>query len=266
MTNNQLVYLDEDDWKLHHHRSLFYNNGSARCNETMLLLEQLILDVPKRTKIYYKNHIRLDCTRENLSLTPFEMMQSDKSADYKGVEFRKRPHRLAILDREGWYAVTMLYNKEQIAGPFKTDKEAAEAYNLITGTETNKVEPFKPTGGRQLESVIQKDIVKFLTLRGWLVHETNMNHMEQGWPDLNAMHPKYGVRFIDVKRKERWIITPAQQQDWPMMHQFGFGPYIMTGANEAEYQKLFGPPNYMDYFSFTGDNTRDIMNIFRGKT
>ena len=75
-----------------------------------------------------------------------------------------------------------------------------------------------------------------------------MSTFEVGWPDLNCLHPRYGVRFIDVKCPHAHRVTPAQVETWPNMHIFGFAPHVMTGANESEYAKLFRPGNYVDFF------------------
>jgi hypothetical protein len=165
-----------------------------------------------------------------------------------------------MVPTPAWYAIYKYRERECIAGPFKIPREAALAYNHCSETETNPVDKFVPRGGKQLEAVIQEDIVHFLSLRGWLVHVTHMNMMEKGWPDMNALHPKYGIRFIDVKRPYQGQCTKAQKEYWPMMQAFGHAPYIMTAATEVEYKKLFGPPNYTDFMEHSGV-ARQMVNL-----
>jgi hypothetical protein len=38
--------------------------------------------------------------------------------------------------------------------------------------------------------------------------------------------------------------TKAQIQTWPIWDQYGIGIWIITGATEEEYDKLFKPPNW----------------------
>jgi hypothetical protein len=45
-----------------------------------------------------------------------------------------------------------------------------------------------------------------------------------------------------------WEYTKAQCQKWPIWDDFGIGIWIITAATEEEYDKLFKPPNWRDYW------------------
>lgn len=262
--------VDDDIFAKYGHDKFFNSHGTPRHLKSGRSLAQIALDLPKGTrKIFFKDADKYNCQRENLTREPpifkgVKKAQRDVGivSNYKGVEYRSKPHRYAFVPTEGWYAFYTHLGKEVIAGPFKEEESAAEAYNLCTKTETNKIlRPFKPKGGRQPEAIIEQEIIKFLKLRGWYVHKTHMSTFEVGWPDLNCLHPRYGVRFIDVKCPHAHRVTPAQVETWPNMHVFGFAPHIMTGATEAEYSKLFRPGNYVDFFpEFRGPTPKLLPN------
>jgi hypothetical protein len=95
---------------------------------------------------------------------------------------------------------------------------------------------------------IQRDLMKFLRERGWLVERTHGNLFQQGFPDLLVAHPKYGQRWIDVKQPKKYSLTQAQQQKWPVWDHFGVGIWILVAADQENYDRLFQPPNWRDYW------------------
>jgi len=98
------------------------------------------------------------------------------------------------------------------------------------------------------EWFIQRDLKKFLKIRGWLVEQTHGNLFQDGFPDLFIAHPRYGVRWIDCKVPGRYEFTRAQRQKWPIWDSYGIGIWILTAATQEEYDKLFAPPNWKDYW------------------
>lgn len=98
------------------------------------------------------------------------------------------------------------------------------------------------------EWYIQRDLKNFLKARGWMVEQTHGNLFQQGFPDLFISHPVRGSRWIDVKNPDAYEFTRAQQQKWPVWDSFGVGIWILTGATQEEYDKLFRPPNWRDYW------------------
>lgn len=97
------------------------------------------------------------------------------------------------------------------------------------------------------EATIQNELVAYLTARGWLVERLVGNAFQVGIPDLFCFHRTWGFRWIDVKVEGRYSFTKAQKLKWPFWEAFGCGIWILTGADEANYKRLFGPPNWRDY-------------------
>lgn len=93
------------------------------------------------------------------------------------------------------------------------------------------------------EAKIQDALIDFLRVREWFVKPTHGSMYQSGFPDLYTYHPKYRIRWIEVKNPEAYSFTPAQLDNFPR-----FGPiWILVAATEYEYQKLFGPPNWYTY-------------------
>lgn len=111
--------------------------------------------------------------------------------------------------------------------------------------------PFQPRGGKQPEHVIQEDIIELLERRGWFVKPTIGSAAQQGFPDLYATHANYGPRWIEVKRPDRTgnVFTAAQLEDFPKFSKHGAGVWVLTGATEPEYRKLFQPANWWSFLT-----------------
>lgn len=95
---------------------------------------------------------------------------------------------------------------------------------------------------------IQEDLRVFLGARGWLVERMVGNAYQYGIPDLYCFHPKYGERWIDVKNASDYEFTKHQKWKWPIWDSFNCGIWILVDATEAEYDKLFQPPNWRSYW------------------
>ena len=104
------------------------------------------------------------------------------------------------------------------------------------------------------EYYIQKDIIKFLTLRGWLVMPTHGNMYSRGWPDLYVAKRRYGTRWIEVKNPDKYKFTPSQMEFFPKLSAEGVGVWILTAATEVEYAKLFKPANWWSYLYIPNEN------------
>jgi hypothetical protein len=74
------------------------------------------------------------------------------------------------------------------------------------------------------------------------------NAFQQGIPDLFIFHPRFQQRWIDCKVEGRYSFTKAQRQKWPEWDSYGVGIWILTGPDQANYNKLFQPPNWRDYW------------------
>lgn len=94
---------------------------------------------------------------------------------------------------------------------------------------------------------IQKEIIDFLTVRGWYVLVTHGNMFQAGFPDLYCTHYKYGARWVEVKNPLKYVFTPAQLECFPKLSANGTRIWILTAATDSEYQKLFASPNWHSY-------------------
>lgn len=98
------------------------------------------------------------------------------------------------------------------------------------------------------EWFIQRDFIKFLEIRDWLVERVIGNQFQTGLPDLYCFKREFGERWIDIKNPGRYSFTAAQKYKWPLWGKFGVGIWIITAASQSEYDKLFAPPNWRAYW------------------
>lgn len=111
------------------------------------------------------------------------------------------------------------------------------------------------------EEKIRADLRQFLQDRQWLVEITHGNRYQSGIPDLYIAHVKYGTRWIDVKNPERYSFTPAQRLKWPLWEAYRIGIWILTAATQDQYDLLFKPPNWRDYWrdSWTPPDLKTLL-------
>ncbi len=95
---------------------------------------------------------------------------------------------------------------------------------------------------------IQKALVPYLKARGWVVEEMHGNAFQRGIPDLYLFCRERGYRWVDVKHAKRYTFTKAQRKKWPFWDSQGIGIWILTAVSQAEYDKLFAPPNWREYW------------------
>jgi hypothetical protein len=102
----------------------------------------------------------------------------------------------------------------------------------------------------QPETIIRNALLDYLRARGWYVEIFYCGQLQKGIPDLGIWHPLHGFRWIDVKRPKVYRITDPQRRKWSLWEKTtlpGLRVWILTGATDVEYKKLFGPPNWRDY-------------------
>lgn len=97
------------------------------------------------------------------------------------------------------------------------------------------------------EDIIQEDIIKMLTLKGWYTMETHGNMFQSGFPDIFACHSKYRQRWIEVKKPSGSRLEQSQLECFPKMCANGSGVWILTAATEHEYEKLFKECNWWHF-------------------
>jgi hypothetical protein len=108
------------------------------------------------------------------------------------------------------------------------------------------------------EWYIQRDVIQFLKARGWNVEHTHGNLFQTGFPDLYVAHKKWGTRWIDCKQPKKYSFTRDQRRKWPVWEAYGIGIWILTAATQAEYDKLFKPPNWRGYWKKSWGDVPDV--------
>ncbi len=98
------------------------------------------------------------------------------------------------------------------------------------------------------EVQIQCELVAFLKARGWYVERMLANAFQTGIPDLYCYLRKWGERWIEVKRPDDYSFTEAQRLKWPKWEQAGIPIWILTAATQEQYDLLFKPPNWREFW------------------
>lgn len=116
---------------------------------------------------------------------------------------------------------------------------------------------------------IQQKLIRYLRVRGWLVEVTQGNMFQVGFPDLYMAHPEYGQRWCDVKNPVSYTFTKAQRRKWPIWEKHNVGIWILVAPTDEEYDKLFKPPNWRDYWKPAWDlepTVDEILDEFNEPT
>ena len=111
-------------------------------------------------------------------------------------------------------------------------------------------------GGRGPEAIIQDNFIRYLKDRGWHVERMIGNQLQKGIPDIYCMHPKHGSRWVDLKNPKDYEFTKAQKLKWPVWEKYGVPIWIITGWSDEEYDKLFHPCNWREYWKDRYDEER----------
>jgi Holliday junction resolvase len=142
---------------------------------------------------------------------------------------------LRVPAREGIHATL----DELCHGHEELQKANKEARGKPT---TNGMSRDKP------ERQIQDELVEFLKIRQWHVEPISADAYQNGIPDLFCANKELGTRWVEVKRPTGYTFTLRQSQRWPEWDKFGIGIWILTAATQEEYDKLFKPPNWRDFW------------------
>jgi hypothetical protein len=110
------------------------------------------------------------------------------------------------------------------------------------------MEPKKFRSKTGPEAIIQREFIKYVQLRGWWVERMIGNALQKGIPDIYIFHPEHGDRWIDLKNAKGYEFTTAQRIKWPLWEKFGRDIWIITGWADEDYDKLFNPCNWRDYW------------------
>lgn len=129
------------------------------------------------------------------------------------------------------------------------------------------MDPIKLRSKTGPEAVIQRNFILYLKERGWHVERMIGNILQKGIPDIYVMHPEHGDRWIDLKNPLDYEFTRAQRVKWPIWEAHGVRIWIITGWSDADYDKLFQPPNWREYWKPKYDEERleleqDLEDLF----
>jgi hypothetical protein len=100
----------------------------------------------------------------------------------------------------------------------------------------------------KLELHLQRELVTFLRARGWYVERMLANAYQTGIPDLYCYHTKWRERWVEIKRPADYSFTRAQRRKWPERERAGILIWILTAATQEQYDLLFKPPNWRDFW------------------
>lgn len=114
-------------------------------------------------------------------------------------------------------------------------------------------------GGLGPEARIQREFIRYVKDRGWHVERMIGNALQKGIPDIFIAHLKHGTRWVDLKNPHDYEFTRSQRIKWPVWEQYGVGIWIITGWGEKEYDKLFLPPNWRDYWKPKYDEEKEEL-------
>jgi hypothetical protein len=121
----------------------------------------------------------------------------------------------------------------------------------------------RPRKRQRPEHRLQRVGCRFLKVRGGCVDSTHGSMFQSGWPDTKVKLPQFAFEhWIDWKIEGQYTFTKAQRTTWPRWDRAGIGIWILTDCGlwnqhhdyakiellESEYHKLFGPPNWKDYW------------------
>ena len=82
----------------------------------------------------------------------------------------------------------------------------------------------------------QNELILFLQIKGWCIEKLHGGMYQQGFPDLYAMHPVYGDRWIEMKAKGGKL-RKSQIRKFTEWSKYGKQVYVLEGSEH--YSRLF---------------------------
>ncbi len=128
LTKGQVTYVDDEDYEMLNQKTWCVNDGYA-VNRELGRMHRFLLGAPKGVMVDHRNGDKLDNRRENLRLCTNSQNQANRqvfrgASPFKGVCWQQRPNGTGA-----WKAQLIVESKVVYLGVFKTDLEAASAYN-----------------------------------------------------------------------------------------------------------------------------------------
>lgn len=99
---------------------------------------------------------------------------------------------------------------------------------------------FKRPRGKP-EHTGQERLRRLMELEGWYVRKTHGSIFSRDWPDLFAMHPKHGTRWIECKTEDGQL-SDGQVKEFHTWSKHNVGVWVLR--NELDYKWLFEEPNW----------------------
>ena len=115
------------------------------------------------------------------------------------------------------------------------------------------------------EAIIQRDFGKYLREREWFVISTHGNQFQSGLPDDYVTHERWKQRWVEYKNPLSFSFTPSQVKIFPKLIANGTPIWIIGAATDVEYEKLFKPCNFFEYFQAFHDGCRNIHAWRQGR-
>lgn len=97
----------------------------------------------------------------------------------------------------------------------------------------------KPRGSPEKDGTTR--LRKLMIEQGWYVKKTHGSMYSDNWPDLYALHPRHGQRWIEMKTA-CGVLSTGQVDEFGKWSKFGMGVWCLRDEND--YQLLFQPPNW----------------------
>lgn len=119
-------------WYISNSRGFLYVRTQGNKRGEKIYLHRFLLDAEKGQYVKFLNNNTLDCTRENIKLVTSQELaftrrktKNTRTSQYKGVFYNKQ----YSVRNNPWMAIIKLKGKTACIGFFKTEIEAALAYN-----------------------------------------------------------------------------------------------------------------------------------------
>ena len=114
-------------------------------------------------------------------------------------------------------------------------------YKKLYNHRIKKFTPAKTTGSKDKNA---EDIMLALKMKGYKLMHTHGNIYQRGLPDILAVHPEHGIKWVEVKNK-KFRFTGAQMKYLKQMMVCDFPVWIIQEINELA--KLHEPCNLREF-------------------
>ena len=90
----------------------------------------------------------------------------------------------------------------------------------------------------------QESLRKLMHSKGWLTEKMHGSAYQKDIPDLYCLHPTYGSRWIEMKRRGGRL-SPGQIRKFCKWARYGGRVWILEGPQD--YEKLFKRDNLSEF-------------------